>query len=1099
MSDLYMQNKQDYKKFVKDIVQARKRGSLFCLTGAGTSISQGFPNWNEYVDGLIEYWSYHLEDIVDDSRTRISEPKTSDRKFLQWLKKTNYSKERKIDLVHEVISEYSQCMDPKDTLAVKEEYMHKYEQSVFIDTEPMSKENEILNELVNLRPIFITTNYDDQIEQACKLILQFTPKVYSSISDYHGEVLNTDDVLHLHGMPKSKEENFVSSSQSYLKMYNDPNEYKEQLKKLFSSVESPLLIFVGSSLQEDNVLHFLNFENVKINKYAIMLFQANESRLDNVRSEKLKNYYLHEQGIQLIWYESSFDDLPKFLHKLNEDVTQEFKAEMIVPEKKIKQKLDNGENATSDILKALKNQEFMIVDECLGTVENLAVVEGLLKDNNFLCIFKKHLDQFSKFLSNIVDNFDNFSTDIQKSLFQLTDTNQRFNSRLANIVIKITLKYWQKFSLDEKAKFLQDHISKYLNPYIDLDVKDKTVQCLRLLSIFNEPNFSYQIILAKFDQTYDFDKETYSLLQVELDKLDKSGIYYDSWAKLKDNSIIALFFNLFKKGKIRYNGRKEFPVSFYTYKIIQKILVNVDLDSDSLTKGVKEKLFSKIDWNFKWTGAEFNKFNKKYNIEPSKASDYFQNGIISEKSGTFAQIPFFKVNIEKDVKSPTELLEKLSNSINQSAKDNWKNFTEVSISGQNAELTRKMSNVKLWNKYPNSYLEIICGLFRNTKMYKAFKGTIVDLLEFGLENNLPSIDKIIEKYINFLTKYPKLAFIYPNSFALWEKIIKSEKGSKDQLYKFLFKRVRIEDLNLSVPEKDYFDISDYYHTEFFNYCYILLTVIESDSNTLLEKYLSQLIKRINLVDIRKRQIFKGMFFYKISGEDTEKYSELSLYFFANFYKSIPAKVYISYRKTIVSILKKKVTDLKTINFITASFLYHEQPGNQIISLITRSSFKQQIYNYIFTLYWDNQDKIKYIGGYVNRLISTDEFFVAEAIRKTLDYIKNDQRDKADQMINIIKSSNSVQNYKLKEEDFITYLFIIKNNSEVQLHYLVKLIGILCDKNYIIDTHEMESNLENILKVLANNNWNLEIDNLLDHVSSFIRSSKMSEWNKNYRR
>ncbi|WP_173000569.1 hypothetical protein, partial [Lactobacillus helveticus] len=113
------------------------------------------------------------------------------------------------------------------------------------------------------------------------------------------------------------------------------------------------------------------------------------------------------------------------------------------------------------------------------------------------------------------------------------------------------------------------------------------------------------------------------------------------------------------------------------YKIIQKILVNVDLDSDSLTKGVKEKLFSKIDWNFKWTGAEFNKFNKKYNIEPSKASDYFQNGIISEKSGTFAQIPFFKVNIEKDVKSPTELLEKLSNSINQSAKYNWKNFTEV--------------------------------------------------------------------------------------------------------------------------------------------------------------------------------------------------------------------------------------------------------------------------------------------------------------------------------------------------------------------------------------------------------------------------------------
>lgn len=1099
MDDLYMQNKQDYKKFVKDIVQARKRGSLFCLTGAGTSISQGFPNWNEYVDGLIEYWSYHLEDIVADSRTRISENRTSDRKFLQWLKKTDYSEERKVDLVHEVISEYSQCINPQDTLAVKEEYMHKYEQSVFIDTEPMSKENEILNELVNLRPIFITTNYDDQIEQACKRILQFTPKVYSSISDYHGEVLNTDDVLHLHGMPKSKEEDFVSSSQSYLKMYNDPNEYKEQLKKLFSSVESPLLIFVGSSLQEDNVLHFFDYKNVKINKYAIMLFQANESRLDNARSEKLKNYYLHEQGIQLIWYESSFDDLPKFLHKLNEDVTQEFKAEMIVPEKEIKQKLDNGENATSDILKALKNQEFMIVDECLGTVENLAVVEDLLKDNDFLCIFKKHLDQFSKFLSNIVDNFDNFSTNIQKSIFQLTDTNRQFNSRLANIMIKITLKYWQKFSLDEKAKFLQDHISKYLNPYIDLDVKDKTVQCLRLLSVFNEPSFSYRIMLAKFDQTYDFDKETYGLLQIELGKLDKSGIYYDSWTEIKDNSIIALFFILFKEGKIRYNGRKEFPVSFYTYRIIQKILVNVDLDSDSLTKGVKEKLLSKIDWNFKWIGAEFNEFNKKYNINPSKASDYYENGIGSLKGGTFVQIPFFKIDVRKDLKKPAGLIKKLSTVIDRHVETNWDNFKETSISGQNDEIVEKMSNIELWNKYSDTYLKVIEELFKNIRMYKSYETAIGELLEFGLKNNLPNVAKIVEDYISFLTKHLRYAFTYPNNFNLWARIIRCKNVSRQQLYNFLFEKVEINALSMSVPAKNYFDINDYVQTEFFNYCNVLTIIAGIDKTNFEKKYMPHLIDEINLSDLNKRQIFKGIFFNNISNEDVEKYSELSLYFFANFHNGTKESIYKSYKSTIESILKKKVIDIRTISFITASFLYYEQPNDEIINLIIRSSFKNQIYNYIFQLYWDTQKKPPYVGQYVNVLISTDGLFVAETIRKTLNYIRSNQKDEVDQMINIIKSANSVQSYKLKEEDFITYLFIIKNNSEVQLHYLVKLIGILCDKNYIIDTHEMESDLENILKTLANNNLNLETNNLLDHVSSFIRSSKMNEWNKNYRR
>lgn len=1098
MSDLYIQNKQDYKQFVKDIVQARKNGSLFCFTGAGTSISQGFPNWNEYVDGLIEYWSYHLEDIATDSRTKISRAKTSDRKFLQWLKNADYSKERKIDLVHEVISEYSQCIDPQDTLTVKEEYMHKYEQSVFIDTEPMSKENKILNELVNLRPIFITTNYDDQIEQACKLILQFTPKVYSSISDYHGEALSTDDVLHLHGIPKSKDDVFISSSQSYLKMYNDPNEYKEQLKKLFSSVEAPLLIFVGSSLQEDDVLHFLNFKDVKINKYAIMLFRAKGNKLDNVRSEKLKHYYLHKQGIQLIWYESSFDDLPKFLHKLNEDVTKEFKAEMVISEEEIKQKLNNGENVIPDILKAMENQEFMIVDECLGAIENLAMIENILKNNEFMYIFKEHVDQFSKFLSSIVNNFDNFSPDIQKDLFQLTNINHQFNSKLTNIMIKIALKYWKKFSSDNKAKFLQDHISKYLNPYIDLDIKDETVQCLRLLSIFKEPNLSYQIMLTKFDQIYDFDKETYNLLQVELEKLDKSGIYYDSWAEIKDNSIIALFFNLFKEGKIRYKRRKEFPVSFYTYKIIQKILVNLDLDSNSLTKGVKELLISKIDWNFKWIGIEFNEFNKKYNINPSKASDYYENGIGSLKSGTFVQIPFFEIDVRKDLKKPAGLIKKLSTVIDQHVKTNWNNFTEASISGQNDEIVEKMSNIELWNKYSDTYLKVIEELFKNTRMYKAYETAIGELLEFGLKNDLPNVAKIVEDYIVFLTRHLRYAFTYPNNFNLWARIIRRKNVSRQQLYNFLFEKVEIKALSMSVPAKNYFDINDYAQTEFFNYCYVLTIIAGIDKTNFEKKYMPHLIDEINLSDLNKRQIFKGIFFNNISNEDVEKYSELSLYFFANFHNGTKESIYKSYKSTIESILKKKVMDLRTISFITASFLYYEQPNDEIIKLITRSSFKNQIYNYIFQLYWDTQKKTPYVGQYVNVLISTDGLFVAETIRKTLSYIRSNQKDEADQMINIIKSANSVQSYKLKEEDFITYLFIIKNNSEIQLRYLVKLIGILCDKNYIIDTHEMESDLENILKVLANNNLNLETNNLLNHVSSFIRSSKMNEWNKNYR-
>lgn len=134
-------NHSDYKEFIKDIVRAKKSSSLFCFVGAGTSISQGFPNWNEYVDGLIDYWSYHLGDIVTNPKTKFSQVKASDRRYLQWLKTANYSKERKVDLVHEVISEYSQCGNKNDSALTEQKYIHQYEQAVFIDTEPMLKEN----------------------------------------------------------------------------------------------------------------------------------------------------------------------------------------------------------------------------------------------------------------------------------------------------------------------------------------------------------------------------------------------------------------------------------------------------------------------------------------------------------------------------------------------------------------------------------------------------------------------------------------------------------------------------------------------------------------------------------------------------------------------------------------------------------------------------------------------------------------------------------------------------------------------------------------------------------------------------------------------
>ena len=1086
-------NHSDYKEFIKDIVRAKKSSSLFCFVGAGTSISQGFPNWNEYVDGLIDYWSYHLGDIVTNPKTKFSQVKASDRRYLQWLKTANYSKERKVDLVHEVISEYSQCDNKNDSALTEQKYIHQYEQAVFIDTEPMLKENKILNELVNLRPIFITTNYDEQIERACLATIGLKPTVYSSIDKYHGEKLITDDVIHLHGMPKSIEDVFISSSQSYLKMYNERNQYREQIKKLFASVKDPLIIFVGSSLQEDEVLHFLDVENIKIRKYAIMLFQTEGNELDNVRSIKLKTYYLNRQGISLIWYEKSFDDLPDFLKQLNRDVDLEFSKEIVVSEKDLKSKVDNKENPIPGILKAIANQEFMIVDEFLGTLKEYSVLNDLMKNDEFLKVLKGESNQLLGFWNNVVENFDKLSLEAQKNAFQIVKAEQSANSKLANLMISISLKFWKKYSTSKKCYFLKNNIEKYLTPYIRVEVPDDTVKCLYLIAALGFKS-SYPIAINT-DQRFNFDQDTYLLLSNELQEIDKTGIFYSSWESIKDRQAVRILFDLCKKGNIRYLRRKDFPANFYTYKIVQKILVNVDLADVDLTQKVRNKLFSKIDWNFKSIGKEFNEINRKYMLNPAKESNYFQDGIanIGGAAREIDQLPFFEINIEKDIKTPSTLLNNLANSIGDTSKINWDDFTEKSLSGQNNELVKKLCDVNLWSNYSREYLSVIIGLFENIRMYKSFDYAIGNLINFGLENNLPKIDEIIMKYIEFLERHLELAFTYPNDFSLWEKILECKNVENEKIYQFLFKKVEINKLNLLVPKKDYFDMQDYMQTEFLNYCYVLTIINESDK-TVLSNYMPQLLKEINKADISKRQVFKGIFFNSISSKDDEKYSKLSLYFFIKFHNGINKEIYCLYKKSIESLLKETVNDLNVINFITATILRYEQPTTSVFTLITHSSFRSQIYRLTFDLYWESDGRPKYATQWVNQLILEDKIFISQSIRTIIKYIRDEEVDKTNSLINILKSSNIEPNYKLREEDFIIMTFV-KECSREQLKKTVELIRILCEKGYMHVTKLIETEIEITLNKLQE--YNLETKSLLESLKPYTRVRIFNEWNRKY--
>ena len=87
---------------------------------------------------------------------------------------------------------------------------------------PYQPSNEILEALVNIDAIFVTSNYDLEIEKHAQRLRNSV----KSINDLQDFVINNDsklewgDILHIHGTPHCDPNFFVSSSADYSKTYH---------------------------------------------------------------------------------------------------------------------------------------------------------------------------------------------------------------------------------------------------------------------------------------------------------------------------------------------------------------------------------------------------------------------------------------------------------------------------------------------------------------------------------------------------------------------------------------------------------------------------------------------------------------------------------------------------------------------------------------------------------------------------------------------------------------------------------------------------------------------------------------------------------------
>ncbi len=79
--------------------------------------------------------------------------------------------------------------------------------------------------------IFITTNYDNQIEKAYEATFQSRPNILKDINALENiDKLADKSILHMHGTPVTPGVLLVSSSDSYNQLYLNNNNAKKKIE-----------------------------------------------------------------------------------------------------------------------------------------------------------------------------------------------------------------------------------------------------------------------------------------------------------------------------------------------------------------------------------------------------------------------------------------------------------------------------------------------------------------------------------------------------------------------------------------------------------------------------------------------------------------------------------------------------------------------------------------------------------------------------------------------------------------------------------------------------------------------------------------------------
>lgn len=827
-------SKKDFKNLVNAITDATQHFRLVVFVGAGISLSQGYPNWDGYVEKMIHYWQFNIQKYT------VPEIKIDNNLLSQFdqILKFEGSNKRKIDLLDTLL---------KKTLGSKyDELQLDFEKYFFEQVNPNTPEIEILMELVKLDPIFITSNYDFEIERHIRRAKQ--EKNFHTINNIHeftvsGLVLQPNDILHLHGTTSGDPNYFINSSLDYSRQYLNNSLELNNLKKWFKE-KQPIVLFIGSSMEEDEILSLLPDTS---KNFALM--KANSRQTEEFR-DLFNQTFIEKYKTNIFWFGDKYSDLTKQIKKIvnavqeqrdvPEDISDWYTLHTLsLKSRAFKETFEKHSDDNSFLSGMFQVTDCGLQQRILvSTLQSTLLLSKAVYINNFWAILNTHLKKIN------VDKLQN--------LIEILKTKElNYNITFAYTVFQ---KLKEATGVQRQdINTIQKKISLYPDVLRTPFSNDKKIVALCLIEGLKQTIFTInEIPYTENEITIELDDS--DLLEI-ISSTEKQVIYkYLSFKELiKSYETINIIYKSLTKDKIFLNDisiLQNYPPSLLKIRLFQRMLVNLD-NGKNLENTILNQLVEEIDFSDHSFGEELNYFVKKHQnlIEQKniKIQKKYIDGIGETESGSVTEMSFINASqlIEEN---DDKLLSRLNNS-NKSHTDSENIWVEKTFEATSKYILNALKNETMVSKKLTNLIETY-----GTLLYPNYESLFVDII---IDNTYSSDLKKLSK--NIILDSFNFDNFSSESYRLFKML--TEQNQLEELFFDKLSRVNINKLKYispyqNKPQPQMIETIYFINTELGRYLDTLISWCKKDKSK------SNTINNIvsNLNNERFREFTEGAFF-----------------------------------------------------------------------------------------------------------------------------------------------------------------------------------------------------------------------------------------------